>query len=207
MASKKVNKEWGINKPKHDKKLIKHSKAAKDGVGKHKRVRSDANTVASKMFSDTLQSSHVGLTNTNSKKLLKTVTNKTNTVYSYHGKKPSTATTTRIFRKEKKPVSRGQYMSEKNTFKKPKGYKIMAKKSAENSPTITKHYPITITDSSGRPPTTFKKVKINGHIKNSMSTSVKKKESYFYTQEEELHEDIDEFPVELALMAQQRLTD
>ena len=53
-------------------------------------------------------------------------------------------------------ISRGQNVSESNTFKKPKGYKIMAKKSAENSPTTTQNQKSVITESSGRPPTVTK---------------------------------------------------
>ena len=130
-----MSKEWLLGKNQISKKSVyKNQKPAKDGHTKHKRVRSDANAVASKMFADTLHVSQVGHTNTNSKKLLKTVTNKASTVYSYHGKKPSNAATTRQTKKEKKNIGRGHYMSEKSTFKKPKGYKIMAKKSADSSP-------------------------------------------------------------------------
>lgn len=70
----------------------------------------------------------------------------------------------------------------------------MSKKSVENSPqtTIQKQSSV-VTESSGRPPTVFKKPKKPGHTKNAMSTHIKKKE-YFYTREDEFQNDIDEFP-------------
>lgn len=52
-------------------------------------------------------------------------------------------------------------------------------------------------DSSIRPLTQTKKRKIGGHTKNSMSTHVKKKENYFYTQEDQIQGDTDEFPPEI----------
>lgn len=201
-----MHKEWLINKNKFEKKAVKNQKSMKEGATKHKRVKSDANAVATKMFSDTLQSSQVGHTNANSKKLLKTVTNKTGTVYSYQSKKLSNAVTTRMGKKDKKPISRGQYMSEKNTFKKPKGYKIMAKKSAENSPATTHNQMNVINETSGKPPAKARKSKTSGHNKNSMSTHVKRKNNYFYTQEDEFQEDIEEFPSD-EIHPQNRKTD
>ena len=93
-------------------------------------------------------------------------------------------------------------MSEKNTFKKPKGYKIMAKKSAENSPSTTQNQGNSQADPSGKPPKKAKNKGV-GHTKNSMSTHVKKKDNYFYTQEDEFQEDIDEFPSDMGNMKPQ----
>ena len=41
--SNKMSKEWLLNKPKYDNKLVKGPKPAKDGMSKHKRVKSDMN--------------------------------------------------------------------------------------------------------------------------------------------------------------------
>jgi hypothetical protein len=134
--SNKMSKEWLLNKPKYDNKLVKGPKPAKDGISKHKRVKSDMN---------------------NSKKLLKTVA-RNNTVYTYTNKKSSTtAATTRIMKENKAVISRGHNVSESNTFKKPKGYKIIAKKkSAENSPSTNQNHRSIVTEFSGRPPTVTK---------------------------------------------------
>jgi hypothetical protein len=194
-SSNTISKDWMISKAKYNKKLLKQQKPFKDVVGKHKRVKSDVNAIANKMFPESLQYTQGGNTNTNSKKLLQTVT-KTGTVYSYSNKQPTASFTTRINKKSTKVMSRGNYVSSHNTFKKPKGYKIMSKKSAESSPMATTHNQASqITESSGRPPTASKKIKVSsGHTKNSLSTHVNKKDNYFTPKDDEFQDDIDEFP-------------
>ncbi|CAI2364178.1 unnamed protein product [Moneuplotes crassus] len=198
-SSRKISKDLTIPKAKYDKKPTKSSKLPKEGVSKHKRVKSNMNNAgSSKMFSDTLKFSHVVHPNSNSKKLLKTVTNKNSTVYSYQNSKPSVTSAKRVYKKDRKPLSKSNYMSEKNAFQKPKGYKIMAKKSVANSPITTlDNQQVSTIGESGRPPTQTKKRKIGGHTKNAMSTHVKKKENYFYAHEDHIQEDIEEFPSEI----------
>jgi hypothetical protein len=148
-----------LNKSKYNKKLLKQQKPFKENIGKHKRVKSNINAIAHKMFPETLQSTTAGNTNANSKKMLKTVS---------------------------------------------KGYRIMSKKTAENSPLCTtQNQPSQITESSGRPPTASKIAKPSGHTKNSMSTHVKKKDNYFITKDDEFQNDLDEFPLQSSEMANQ----
>lgn len=82
----------------------------------------------------------------------------------------------------------------------------MSKKSAESSPLTTQNQASVITESSGRPPTIMKKQKVAGHTKNSMSTHIKQNENYFYTQDEEMLDDMDEFPTEPVQAVKKRHT-
>lgn len=172
-----MSNDWLLSKSKYDKKLIKQQKPFKDIVSKHKRVKSDVNTIVQKMFPETLESTQVATTNVNSKKFLKT-NHKNNTVYSYTNKHPATAFTTRINKQDTK--------------------KGTAKKSAESSPLTMQNQPSVVTESSGRPPTVLKKTKTAGHAKNSMSTHLKKNENYFYSKEDDYQDDLDEFPTDIA---------
>lgn len=104
-----MSKDFLINKTKYEKKLMKNKKPLKEAPTKHKRVKSDINTIAKKMFPETLQQPPVIQHNSNLRK--------TPITQSYSNKDSTTAFTTRFSKQEGKKISRGQYISSHNTFK------------------------------------------------------------------------------------------
>ena len=116
-----------------------------------------------------------------SKKLLKNISKASNS-----NKMTPASFTTRIVNTSNKS-SRGNYMSQSSTVKSPhKNYKVLNKKSLHSSSqTSNKGQHSMITDKSGRPPATFKKLKTPGHTKNSLSTHIKPQKA---------GDEMDEFP-------------
>lgn len=104
-----MSKDFLINKTKYEKKLLKKQKPLKEANIKHKRVKSDINTMAKKMFPETLQQPAVIQQSNNLRK--------TPITQSYSNKESTTAFTTRFTKQEGKKISRGQYISSHNTFK------------------------------------------------------------------------------------------